>query len=93
MTDAPRWNGSAKLAAGDKMAEFVFRAIGAGRADRSHRKTRAIPLDLRSNLFVEVLVGLVVWAIIANKLTVFINAVFAKPEAASDAVDGSSTGM
>lgn len=34
---------------------------------------------LKSNLFLEVLIGLVVWAIIGIVLTVFITAAFAKP--------------
>jgi hypothetical protein len=67
------------------MAEFIFRAIGAALealldALIAHTGKRVLSFwRLKSNLFVEVLIGLVVWAIIGIVLTVFITAVFAKP--------------
>jgi hypothetical protein len=67
------------------MAEFVFRAIGAALealldALIAHTGKRVLSFwRLKSNLFVEVLIGLVILAIIGIMLTMFITAVFAKP--------------
>jgi hypothetical protein len=67
------------------MTEFVFRAIGAVLEALldvliAHTGKRVLSLwGLKSSLFVEVLIGLVVWAIIGIVLTVLITAVSAKP--------------
>jgi hypothetical protein len=67
------------------MAEFVFRVIGAvieALLDALIARTGKSVLSswgLKSNLFVEVLIGLVVWAIMGIVLTVFIAVFFAKP--------------
>ena len=67
------------------MAEFIFRAIGAAlevllEALIAHTGKRVLSYwRLKSNVFVEVLIGLVVWAIVGIVLTVLITALFAKP--------------
>ncbi|MBR1201247.1 MULTISPECIES: hypothetical protein [unclassified Bradyrhizobium] len=67
------------------MAEFVIRAIGALieavlDALVAHTGRRVLALcGLQSNLFVEFLIGFVVWAIFGLALTVLITVLFVKP--------------
>ena len=67
------------------MAEFVFRMIGAAieaAIDALIASTGKKVLSLcgvKSNLFVEVLIGLIFWAIVGVVLAVLIAVLFVKP--------------
>jgi hypothetical protein len=67
------------------MAEFVFRIIGAAieaAIDALIASTGKKVLSLcgvKSNLFVEVLIGLIFWAIVGVVLAVLIAVLFVKP--------------